>query len=137
KNSAEGVMEAARAVVAWLDTQDAVDTARGIGNQGYCMGGPYTVWTASAVPNRVKAAASFHGGGLVGDAPTAPIKLLGQTQAHFLFAIAQDDDQKATTEKGALEAAAKAAGRTAETEVYAGNHGWTVADSPAYAVPAA
>src|SRR5690606_18077666 len=133
KNSAEGVMEAARAVVAWLDTQDAVDTARGIGNQGYCMGGPYTVWTAAAVPDRVKAAASFHGGGLVGDAPTAPINLLGQTQASFLIAIARNDDAQAPTEKDLLAQAANAAARPAEIEVYDGDHGWTVPDSPVYA----
>src|SRR5690606_26159979 len=62
--TAENVMETAKALVAWLDQQAAVDTAKGIGNQGYCMGGPLTVWTAAAVPARVKAAASFHGGGL-------------------------------------------------------------------------
>lgn len=133
KNSAEGVMDTAKAVVAWLDGQDAVDTARGIGNQGYCMGGPYTVWTAAAVPDRVKAAASFHGGGLVGDAPTAPINLLGQTQAHFLIAIARDDDERAPTEKDLLTQAANNATRPAEIEVYDGDHGWTVPDSPVYA----
>lgn len=133
KNSAEGVMDTAKAVVAWLDGQDAVDASRGIGNQGYCMGGPYTVWTAAAVPDRVKAAASFHGGGLVGDAPTAPINLLGQTQASFLIAIARNDDAQAPTEKDLLAQAANAATRPAEIEVYDGDHGWTVPDSPVYA----
>lgn len=132
KNSAEGVTETAKAVVAWLDEQDAVDTARGIGNQGYCMGGPYTVWTAAAVPDRVKAAASFHGGGLVGDTPTAPIKLLPQTQAHYLIAIAKNDDERAPAEKDQLKAAAETAGRPAEIEVYPADHGWTVPDSPVY-----
>lgn len=132
KLTAEATMETAKAIVAWLDGQGAVDTARGIGNQGYCMGGPLTVWTAAAVPDRVKAAASFHGGGLVGDADTAPIKLLGQTQANYLIAIARDDDSRAPAEKDALREAAAAAGRPAEIEVYAGNHGWTVPDSPVY-----
>lgn len=126
------IMETAKAVVAWLDQQKAVDTARGIGNQGYCMGGPFTVWTAAAVPDRVKAAASFHGAGLVGEDDTAPVNMLDDTQASFLFAIAKNDDARAAGDKDALKAAAQAAGRPAEVEVYAGDHGWTVPDSPVY-----
>ncbi|HEU4649856.1 MAG TPA: dienelactone hydrolase family protein, partial [Croceibacterium sp.] len=132
QNTHANVTETAKAVVAWLDQQAAVDTAKGIGNQGYCMGGPFTVRTAAAVPARVKAAASFHGGGLVADDPNAPVKLLGQTQASFLFAIAQNDDARAPGDKDALKAAAQAAGRPAEVEVYKADHGWTVADSPVY-----
>ena len=132
KLTAEAVMATAKAVVAYLDGNDAVDTARGIGVQGYCMGGPFAVWTAAAAPERVKAAASFHGGGLVGDADTAPVKLLGQTQASYLFAIARNDDRTAPGDKDALKAAADAAGRPAVVKVYAADHGWTVADSPAY-----
>ncbi len=136
---ANGVTETARGVVAWLDQQEAVDTARGIGNQGYCMGGPYTIWTAAALPARVKAAASFHGGGLVGDASTAPIVLFDDLapDARVLIAIARDDDAQAPEAKDRLRAAADAAGLTAEIEVYAGDHGWTVADAPAYAPQAA
>jgi carboxymethylenebutenolidase len=126
------VMETAKAAVAYLDGNEAVDTARGIGVQGYCMGGPFAVWTAAAVPERVKAAASFHGAGLVGDADTAPVKMLAQTQASYLFAIAQNDDKTAPGDKDALKAAAAAAGRTAEIKVYRADHGWTVADSPVY-----
>lgn len=137
KNTHEAVTETAQAVVAWLDGQAAVDTKRGIGNQGYCMGGPLTVRTAAAVPSRVKAAASFHGGGLVSDDPNAPIKLLGKTQAEFLIAIARNDDAKAPAEKDQLRAAADAAGKKAEIEVYDGDHGWTVMDSPSWAEPAA
>ncbi len=132
QNSHENVLETAKAVVAWLDQQAAVDTAKGIGNQGYCMGGPFTVRTAAAVPTRVKAAASFHGGGLVSDDPNAPVKLLPQTQASFLFAIAKNDDAQNPTHKDALKEAAAAAGRPAEIEVYQADHGWTVADSPVY-----
>lgn len=135
--TAANVMETAKAVVAFLDKQDAVDTAKGIGTQGYCMGGPFTVWTAAAVPERVKAAASFHGGGLVGEDATAPVKLLGQTQASFLFAIAKNDDARAPGDKDALKAAAAEAGRPAEVEVYQGDHGWTVDDSPVFDVDAA
>ena len=93
--------------------------------------------TAFAVPARVKAAASFHGGGLVTNQqnpndPNLPIKLLPQTQASYLIAIAKNDDANAPGDKDALKAAAQAAGRPAEIEVYQGDHGWTVADSPVY-----
>jgi carboxymethylenebutenolidase len=132
KLTAENVMETAKAAVAWIDKQDAVDTAKGIGTQGYCMGGPFTVWTAAAAPERVKAAASFHGAGLVGDDATSPAKMLGQTQASFLFAIARNDDATAPGDKDALKAAAAAAGRPAEVEVYPADHGWTVDDSPVF-----
>jgi carboxymethylenebutenolidase len=132
KNTFDAVTGTARAVVAWLDAQPSVDTAKGIGTQGYCMGGPFVVRTAAAVPSRVKAGATFHGGGLVADDPNAPIKLLPQTQASFLFAIAQNDDARAPGDKDALKAAAEAAHRPAEIEVYHGDHGWTVADSPVY-----
>ena len=126
------VMDTAKAAIAYLDTIGAVDTARGIGVQGYCMGGPFAVWTAAAAPERVKAAASFHGGGLVGEEDTSPVKMLGQTQASFLFAIARNDDRTAPGDKDALKAAADAAGRPAEIKVYRADHGWTVADSPVY-----
>ena len=126
------VMEIAKATVAYLDGNEAVDTSKGIGVQGYCMGGPFAVWTAAAAPERVKAAASFHGGGLVGDAPDAPIKLIPATQASYLIAIAKNDDANAPGDKDALKAAAQAAGRPAEIEVYQADHGWTVPDSPVY-----
>ena len=132
KLTAEAVMATAKAVIAYLDGNEAVDTARGIGVQGYCMSGPFAVWTAAAAPERVKAAASFHGAGLVGEEDTSPVKMLGQTQASFLFAIARNDDQRAPGDKTALKAAADAAGRPAAIKVYRADHGWTVADSPVY-----
>jgi carboxymethylenebutenolidase len=128
----------AKALVAWLDQQGAVDAKRGVGTQGYCMGGPFTVWSAAGVPDRIKAACSFHGGGLVGDGDTAPINLLDDAKkTHFLFAIAQNDDAKAPDDKTKLRAAADAAKVDAEIEVYAGDHGWTVYDSPVYNEPVA
>ena len=127
-------METARSVVTWLDAQDAVDSAKGIGNQGYCMTGSWTIYSAAAVPSRVKAAASFHGGGLVGDAANAPVNLLDDLadDARVLIAIAKNDDARAPTDKDALRAAATAAGADVEIEVYEGDHGWTVLDSPVY-----
>ena len=138
-NTPEAVMETAKSVVAWLDAQDAVDTARGIGNEGYCMTGSWTIYSAAAVPGRVKAAASFHGGGLVGEAANAPANLLDDLadDAKVLIAIARNDDERAPTDKDALRAAATAAGADVEIEVYDGDHGWTVLDSPVYAEAAA
>ncbi|RXZ65204.1 dienelactone hydrolase family protein [Pelagerythrobacter rhizovicinus] len=133
KLTPEAIMRDAAAAVAWLDAQDAVDAERGVGTQGYCMGGPFTMWSAAGVPGRVRAAASFHGGGLVrGDDPMSPHNLLDETRASYLVAIAQDDAAEAPDHKKILREAAKAAGRPAEVEVYAGDHGWTVPDSPAY-----
>jgi len=133
-NTPAAIAETARAVVAWLDAQEAVDTGRGIGNQGYCMTGSWAIRTAAAVPARVKAAASFHGGGLTGDDPAAPVTLLDDLapDARVLIAIAQNDDAQAPDAKTQLRAAADAAGLAAEIEVYAGDHGWTVLDSPVY-----
>jgi carboxymethylenebutenolidase len=136
--TADRVQRDAVAAIAWLDARREVDTGRGVGTHGYCMGGPFTVWTAAAVPGRVRAAASLHGGGLVNaDNPQSPHKLLGRTQARFLFAFGQDDDAKAPQVKTALSEAAAAAGRPAEVEVYPANHGWTVIDSPSYDAAAA
>lgn len=112
----EATMRDARASVAWLDAQKAVDRKRGIGR---CrMGGPYTVRTAFAVPDRVRAAASFHGGGLVTDKPDSPHRLLATTRASYLIAIARNDDARSPADKDTLREAAKAAGRPAEIEVY-------------------
>ena len=120
------------AFVAWLDKQPATDRKRGIGTIGYCMTGPYTVRAAAAVPRRIKAAASCHGGGLVTAAPDSPHKLIASTQASYLFAIARNDDTRAPGDKDALKAAAKAAGRPAEVEVYNADHGWCTLDAPTY-----
>lgn len=125
-------MSDAKAFVAWLDKQPSVDTKKGIGASGYCMGGPYTVRTAYAVPARVRAAASFHGGGLVTDAADSSHKLMASTKAGYLFAIARNDDAKAPGDKDALKAAAVAAGRPAEVEVYNADHGWCTLDAPVY-----
>ncbi len=134
-NTPEAIAETAVAVVAWLDGQDPVDTSRGIGNQGYCMTGSWTIRVAAAVPDRVKVAASFHGGQLVSDEDTAPVNLLDDMadDAAALIAIARDDDANAPTDKDALSAAGEAAAAAVTVEVYDGDHGWTVLDSPVYA----
>lgn len=134
KHTPEAIMNDARAAVKWLDEQSGVDSSKGVGTQGYCMGGPLAMWTAAAVPDRVKAAASFHGGGLViADDPMSPHTLIDGTEGHYLIAIAQNDDAKAPEEKDILSDAISRTGSGSKVEVYAGDHGWTVPDSPVYA----
>lgn len=130
--TAEAVARDGAAYVAWLDQQPEVDPARKIGTQGYCMSGPFTFRVAAAVPDRVGAFASFHGGGLVTDAPDSPHALLPQIRAAALICIARNDHERDPAAKPALEAAAAAAGVSAEIEVYPANHGWCALDSPVY-----
>lgn len=131
--SPEGVSRDGKAFVTWLDGQAAVDRKRGIGTTGYCMGGPMTLRTAAVAPDRVRAGASFHGGGLATDAPDSPHLLVPQIKARYLFAIAENDDGRAPDDKTKLRAAFDAAKLPAEIEVYPGTlHGWCPPDSRAY-----
>jgi|SRR5687767_10241004 len=131
-------MTDARAFIAWLDQQPQVNRNRRIGTQGYCMGGPMTFHTAAAVPDRVGAVASFHGGGLVGKDPaTSPHTLAAATKASFLIAIAEDDDKRAPMEKDVLKETFAKANRPAEIEVYTAAHGWCPPDTKVYNEPAA
>ncbi|MGZ3235557.1 MAG: dienelactone hydrolase family protein, partial [Croceibacterium sp.] len=132
-NTPDAVAETSKAVVAWLDKQPSVDTKRGVGVQGYCMSGSWTVRTAAAVPGRVRAGGSFHGGnGWVTDTADSPAKLFGQTKASYLICVAQNDDKQKPDVKDAIKAAADAAKRPSTVEVYHADHGWTVPDSPVY-----
>jgi len=123
----------ARAFVSFLDSQRAVDTSRKMGTTGYCMGGPIVMRTAAAVPDRIGAGASFHGGGLVTKDPDSPHLLIPKMKAHFLFAIAENDDQREPETKNVLREWFDKAGLPAEIEVYAGAaHGWCPPDSAVY-----
>src|SRR4029077_382027 len=96
-------MTDAQAFIGWLHGQASVAKTRKIGTQGYCRGGPIAFRTAAAVPDRVGAVASFHGGGLVADSPNSPHAQASKTKAQFLIAIAANDDQRAPTEKNVLK----------------------------------
>lgn len=133
KLNAETHMSDARAFIAFLDNQEAVDTDRKIGTTGYCMGGPIVMRTAAAVPERIGAIASFHGGGLVTDRGDSPHLLIPNTHAEVLHAIAENDDDKDPQAKDILRSAYAAAGLAAEIEVYKGAmHGWCPPDSVVY-----
>ncbi len=123
----------AKAFVSYLDSQSSVDSDRKMGTMGYCMGGPMTMRTAAALPDRVGAGASFHGGGLVTDQPDSPHLLVEKMTAHYLFAIAENDDQRQPEAKDVLRETFEAAGLPAEIEVYEGAmHGWCPPDTPVY-----
>ncbi|MFT4047020.1 MAG: dienelactone hydrolase family protein [Solimonas sp.] len=131
--SADTAKVDAKAFVAFLDRQPEVDTKRGIGTTGYCMGGPLALRTAAAVPERIGAAATFHGGGLVTGKPDSPHLLIPEMKAQFLIAIAASDDAKEPEAKDVLRQAFAQAGLSAEIEVYAGTqHGWCPTDAAVY-----
>lgn len=118
--------------VAYLDAQKAVDTSRKIGTQGYCMGGPLVVRTAAALPERIGAGASFHGGGLVTDKSDSPHLLAPRIRAHMYFGVAANDDARQPDAKVRLKEAFEAAKVPVEVELYAtAQHGWCVPDMPA------
>ena len=128
----------AKAFITWLDQQSSVAKNRKIGTQGYCMGGPIAFRTSAAVPDRVGAVASFHGGGLVTPNPDSPHTQASKTKAQFLIAIASNDDQRAPNEKTVLKDSFAAAKVPAEIEVYENAaHGWCPPDSGVYNEPQA
>ena len=121
------------AFVAFLDAQRQVNASKKIGTQGYCMGGPLVFRTAAALPNRIGAGASFHGGGLVTDRPDSPHLLIPKMKARLYVGVASNDDARQPDAKDKLKEAFAAAKVAAEVEVYQGLHGWCVPDMPAEA----
>lgn len=129
----EGTDRDAVAYVAFLDALPQTNKKKKVGTQGYCMGGPLAFRTAAAVSSRVGAVASFHGGGLVTDAPTSPHLTLPQSKSEYLVCVADNDDKQDPTVKDKLKAALDAAKRPSKIEVYTGAaHGWTVKGSQVY-----
>jgi carboxymethylenebutenolidase len=131
-------MTDAKAFMAWLDQQSAVAKNRKMGVQGYCMGGPIAFRTAAAVPERIGAVASFHGGGLVTNQPNSPHLQAATSHAQFLIAIAANDDARSPNDKNILKETFAKANLPAEIEVYAdAAHGWCPPDSHVYNEPQA
>jgi carboxymethylenebutenolidase len=131
-------MTDAKAFIGWLDQQSSVAKNRKVGTQGYCMGGPMAFRAAAAVPDRVGAVASFHGGGLVTDMPNSPHLQAAKTHAQFLIAIAANDDMRAPKDKDIMKESFAKASLPAEIEVYTGAaHGWCPFDSGVYNEPQA
>jgi carboxymethylenebutenolidase len=130
-------MTDAKAFIGWLDQQSSVAKNRKMGTQGYCMGGPMAFRTAAAVPDRVGAVGSFHGGGLVTNMPNSPHLQASKTKAQFLIAIAERDDKPRPDEKNVLKDTFAKANLPAEIEVYGAAHGWCPPDSGVYNEPLA
>src|ERR1700678_4571135 len=123
----------ATAFIAFLDAQPSVDKKKKMGTTGYCMGGPFVFRTAAAYADRIGAAATFHGGGLVTDKPDSPHLLIPQMKAQYLVAIAENDDTRQPEAKTVLKDAFAKANLSAEVEVYSGaQHGWCPPDSAVY-----
>lgn len=131
--SPETQVDDTKAFVAYLDARKSVDPNRKIGATGYCMTGSFAMRGAAAVPERIGAVGSFHGGGLATDDPSSPHLLIPLMKASSLIAIAENDDQRDPEAKVKLREAYDAAGLAAEIEVYAGAmHGWCPPDSRVY-----
>ena len=121
------------AFVQWLDAQPSVDRRKRMGTTGYCMTGPFTMRTAAALPERIGAGASFHGGGLVTDKPDSPHLLIPKMKARYLIAISESDDKRQPEAKDVLREAFAEAKLPAEIEVYSGTiHGWCPLDAKVY-----
>jgi carboxymethylenebutenolidase len=131
--TADANISDAKAYTAFLDQQPQTDKKKKMGVQGYCMGGPLTFRTAATVPDRIGAAATFHGGGLVTDKPDSPYLMIPKMKAEVLCCIADNDDKRDPTAKDKLKEAFAAAHLTATVEVFEGcDHGWTVRGSQTY-----
>ena len=131
--SPETCVSDGRAFVDYLDAQPSVDTGRKIGTTGYCMTGSYTMRLAAAMPDRIGAGGSFHGGGLASDSEDSPHLLASKMKAGFLIAIAANDDERDPNAKVLLREAFDANNVRAEIEVYKDTlHGWCPPDSAVY-----
>jgi Dienelactone hydrolase and related enzymes len=131
--TAEANINDAKSYVAFLDQQSQTDKKKRMGVQGYCMGGPLTFRTAATQADRIGAAATFHGGGLVTDKPESPHLLIPKMKGEVLCCVADNDDKRDPSAKDKLKEAFAAAHLKATVEVYEGcNHGWTVRGSQVY-----
>ena len=120
------------AFLGYLDTRDDVAGTK-VGTTGYCMGGGMSLTAAATYPDRVAAAASFHGGRLVSDSPTSPHRLADRITARIYVAGADNDQHYTAEDASELEQALTAAGVSHRCEIYPGAlHGFTMTDFPVY-----
>jgi len=122
----------AAAFIGFLDKQKQTNRAKGAGVQGYCFSGPFAFQTGAVRSDRIRAVATFHGGGLVTKEADSPHLLIPKTRASFVVAIARNDDQRQPDAKDVLKKAFADAKRPATVEVYPADHGWCVEGSPSY-----
>lgn len=99
---------------------------------GYCMGGRTSMIVAGRQPDRVGAAGSFHGGGLVTDDPNSPHLLADKVNATVYVAGAENDGSFTADHAETLDKALTAAGVEHMVEFYPAGHGFAVPDNPPY-----
>jgi carboxymethylenebutenolidase len=120
---------------AFLDHLAARDDVAGtsVGTTGYCMGGAVSLTVAGTYPDRIAAAASFHGGSLATDSELSP-HLLADRIGGRVYIAAADHDSSYPPQMGArLVQALMEAGVDHRHDLYVGAaHGWTMADFPVY-----
>jgi carboxymethylenebutenolidase len=119
------------AFLAFLGTHPDVKSPR-IGVTGYCMGGAFSLRAAGLYPDRIAAAASFHGGGLVTDDPDSPHLLAPKIKARVYVAGAIEDPSFPDDQKARLEQALRAANVDHTIETYPARHGWVPRDTPVH-----
>jgi len=120
----------------YLATQRDVKPG-GIGTTGYCMGGLMSLTAAGTYPDRIVAAASYHGGRLATDAPDSPHRLAPNIKARVYVAGAIEDQTFPDDMKARLETALSDAGVDHNIETYPAKHGWVLRDTPVYDATAA
>jgi carboxymethylenebutenolidase len=103
-----------------------------IGTTGYCMGGLMSLTAAGTYPDRIAAAASYHGGRLATDAPDSPHRLASKIKARVYVAGAIEDQSFPDDMKVRLEEALTGAGVDHRIETYPAKHGWVLRDTPVY-----
>jgi carboxymethylenebutenolidase len=103
-----------------------------IGVTGYCMGGRFALLAAASFPDRIAVAASYHGGGLVSDAPSSPHRQAGKIKAKVYVAGAIEDGNFTDEQKQTLIEALSKAGVDHKVETYPAKHGWVLSDMPVY-----
>jgi carboxymethylenebutenolidase len=131
---------AAKDTAAFLDWFDSrADFAGGkLGVTGYCMGGGIALTVAGTYPDRIGAAASFHGGNLATDEPDSPHLLAPRIKAKVYVGGADQDAGYPPEQQARLDAALTAAGVDHTCEIYPGAlHGWVMSDMPVFNPPAA
>ena len=120
------------AFLAWLGTRGDIAGTR-VGTTGYCMGGAISLTAAGTYPDRIAAAASFHGGNLATDSAMSPHLLAPKMKGRVYVAGADQDASYPPQMAERLEKALSDAGVDHRCEIYSGAlHGWTMADFPIY-----
>ena len=126
-----GLATDTQAIVTFLDADPAADASR-IGTVGYCMGGSAALAAAGRFPDRVRAAASYHGGRLATDAPDSPHLLAPRMRARVYVGYAENDNGFQEPQRALLEQSLTDAKVPNTIELYRAAHGFTMADLPVY-----